>query len=390
VDAWPTGLIAVCLAIVVLPAATVTGSAGAGDRAAARATRACNDSAVTPVPQPTTAHLAAAGLAKLPVAPAARRVDLVAPAFSNPTSITNPLFPISRLASVVLNGKVDGRAFRTETTLLPDTRIVEWSPGQCVKALVSQYVAFLDGRIQEVALDFYAQADDGSVWYFGEDVFNYEQGVVADTSGTWLAGKEGPAAMIMPAVPAAGVVHRPENIPGLVWEEVAVKTIGRIVDGPRGRVAGAMVGRELHDDGTFSDKIFAPGYGEFYSGHEGDVEALAVAVPTDELPGPTPPALRRLSSGADRVLRTAAPERGRTIAATVREMKAAWNAHRGDRVPPRLVAPTGRALRALARAVQAGHRGSVRNAALDVKQAALDLQLPYRPSAEIDRARFEL
>jgi hypothetical protein len=53
----------------------------------------------------------------------------------------------------------------------------------------------LDGRNEEVALDFYAQADDGSVWYFGEDVYNYRDGVVVSTDGTWLAGKEGPAAM---------------------------------------------------------------------------------------------------------------------------------------------------------------------------------------------------
>jgi hypothetical protein len=34
---------------------------------------------------------------------------------------------------------------------------------------------------------------------------------VVDTSGTWLAGKEGPAAMIMPAGPRIGDVNRPEN-----------------------------------------------------------------------------------------------------------------------------------------------------------------------------------
>jgi hypothetical protein len=39
-----------------------------------------------------------------------------------------------------------------------------------VDTLVSQYAAFLGGRIHEVASDSYAQADDGSVWYFGEYV----------------------------------------------------------------------------------------------------------------------------------------------------------------------------------------------------------------------------
>ena len=250
----------------------------------------------TEIPQPTAAQLKAAELDELPVAPDSERVDLSAPPFSDSTKVTNPLFPISDLHSAILSGKVDGKPFHTETTLLPYTRVIEWSEGQRVETLVSQYVAYLDGRIEEVALDYYAQADDGSVWYFGEDVFNYnEDGVIAHTEGTWLAGKEGPAAMIMPADPRVGDVHRPENIPGLVFEEVEIKTVGKTVDGPLGPVDGAIVGRELHDDGSFSDKTFAPGYGEFFSAHEGDVEAIALAVPTDALDGPPPTELEALT-----------------------------------------------------------------------------------------------
>jgi hypothetical protein len=40
--------------------------------------------------------------------------------------------------------------------------------------------------------------------------------------------------------------------------------------------------------------------------------------------------------------------------------------------------------------VRAGDRRSGRNAALDLVQAVLDLELRYRPPAEIDRARFDL
>jgi hypothetical protein len=272
------------------------------------------------VPQPNDAQLDAAGLGRLPLAPAGQRVDLVAPPFSNSTVVSNPLFPISNLRSAILNGRVDGRPLKIETTLLPDTRVIEWSPGQCVRTLVSQFVAYKAGRIQEVALDFYAQADDGSVWYFGEDVFNYRRGVVADTSGTWLAGKEGPAAMIMPAHPAPGMVFRPENIPGLVFEEVTVKSAGR-----------TLVTRELHDDGSREKKVFAPGYGEFRSADETDLEAMALAVPIDAGPGPA---------------------------------------------PPRLVAP-------LRRARRSGDRFAIAD-------AKLDLQLQHRAPEEIDRARFAL
>jgi hypothetical protein len=202
----------------------------------------------TSVPQPTAAQMAASGLSKIPVAPDSKRVDLTAPPFSDPTTVTNPLFPISDLHSAVLNGRIDGKPFHTETTLLPYTRAIGWPPGEQTETLVSQYAAFLDGRIQEVALDYYAQADDGSVWYFGEDVADYNpQGLVAFTTDSWLAGKDGPPAMIMPGDPKVGDAFRTENIPGVVFEEVTVKTLDKTVNGPPGPVQGAMVGQELHD-----------------------------------------------------------------------------------------------------------------------------------------------
>jgi hypothetical protein len=368
-------------------AAALTLSAGA---ATAGAAVPCEASVTTPVPQPTAAQLAAAGLARFPFAPDARRADLVAPPFTNSTSVTNPLFPISNLHSAILNGQVDGQPLKIETTLLPDTRVIEWRPGQCVRTLVSQFVAYKGGRIEEVALDFYAQADDGSVWYFGEDVFNYARGGVADTAGTWLAGKEGAAAMIMPGQPKVGDVNRSENIPGLVFEEVTVKATGVTVAGPRGPVQGAMIGSELHDDGTREDKYFAPGYGEFRSASGSDLEAMALAVPTDAAAGPEPAEPAAMLAGATGAFEAAGAHRWRAAAAAVDEISAKWRAHRAGGVPPRLVAPVERALGALDRAVARRRASKARNAALDVEDATLDLRLRYRPPAEIDRARFAL
>src|SRR5207247_2253314 len=191
--------------------------------------------------------------------------------------------------------------FRTETTLLPGSRTVTWD-GRRIRVLVSQYMAYLDGRIDEVALDRYAQADDGSVWYLGEDVFDYRNGTVAFTEGTWLAGREGPAAMIMPAHPRVGDTFRTENAPGIVFEEVTVETVDERIAGPHGSIAGALVGRELHSDGTSERKTFAPGYGEFRTSGGGDLEALALSVPADALRGPPPRELATLSIGATAVL----------------------------------------------------------------------------------------
>jgi len=341
------------------------------------------------VPQPTAAQLEAAYLGKLPVAPESARVDVVAPTFSDPTAITNPLFPISNLHSAVLNGRVDGKPFHTETTLLPETRIIEWS-GQQVETRVSQYVAYLDGRIEEVALDHYAQADDGSVWYFGEDVFNYEDGHIADTDGTWLAGKEGPPAMIMPGKPQVGDVYRPENVPGLVFEEVTVKAVDQQVAGPRGRVEGAIVAGELHQDGSRESKTFAPGYGEFFTSSGGDLEALALAVPTDELDSPVPAELEALSATADTAFAAVRASDWKAASASLGKLAAAWRSYRAGQVPPRIAAEMASAIRGLDRAVVARDRVDASTAAIDVSQSALELELRHRPPAEIDRARFEL
>jgi hypothetical protein len=343
------------------------------------------------IPQPTRAQLRAAGLAKLPLAPESKRVDLKAPIFSDPTAITNPLFPISSLRSVVFSGRIDGKPFHTETTLLPETRIIEWSPGQMVRARVSQYFAYVDGRVEEVALDYYAQADDGSVWYLGEEVNDYDpNGFVDSTLGSWLAGREGPPEMIMPAHPKVGDVHRAENIPAIAFEEVAIKTVGKTVNGPSGRVHGAMVARELHDDGTYSDKVFAPGYGEFFTGDKGEVEALALAVPTDALEGPVPAELKRLSRAADRALRATRSGRWASASAGLRAASRAWAAYRRGSVPPRLEAEMNRAIRALRTSIAKRARARAGSAAIDVGQSTLDLQLRYRRPALIDLRRFRL
>jgi len=328
-------------------------------------------------------------LADLPTAPESQRVDLAEPTFSDPTAVTNPLFPIRELQRVILLGTVDGLPFRSETTLLAETKPIEWND-QTVETLVSQYAAFSDGRIHEVALDWYAQANDGSVWYLGEDVFNYEAGVVADTGGTWLAGREGPAGMIMPGNPQVGDVYRPENAPGVVFEEVTVRSIGQTVHGPLSPIDGAIVTQELHMDGTTEGKIFAPGFGEFLTGAGGDLEAAALAVPLNALGGPVPEDLASLSSAARQILEASQANDWGIASASLDAALAAWGAYRTGNLPRLLEAQMSAALVELVAAVDAQQPPETGQAAIGVAWAALDFELRHWPVSEIDLALFDL
>jgi hypothetical protein len=366
-----TGLaVATAIAVVAITAAVV-------------ATRAAEPPALLP----PTACGTASGKG---CAPDSDRVDLQRPRFTHPTHITNPLFPISALDSVVLLGKVDGKPFRSETTLLPRTATVDWD-GQRIEVALSQYLAYLDGRIEEIALDRYAQADDGSVWYLGEDVFDYVDGSIAVSEGTWLAGRDGPPAMIMPAHPEPGQVFRAENITGVVFEELRVRDVDVTVDGPSGRISGAVTMDELHVDGvTVSGKTFAPGYGEFLTLDKPDVEALAIAHGTDRRPGPTPAPITHLVTAAWGVLEQIRLEDWEAAARGAALVQADRGALQDASLPSLVKDQLDLAVGDLVGAATAKNPDRGADAAIRVAQSALDLELLTRAPVAVDIERIHL
>lgn len=385
-------------AVVALLAGCTTATTACGGQAAPRATGS------TPTTEAATTAATATGrplvAEEWPItacgtysgtgcAPVGSRVDLTKPAFSDPTSITNPLFPISRSRSVIQLGHVGDELFRSESTLLPYTGTIDWDGKQITVVLV-QYLAYRGGMIEEAAIDRYAQADDGAVWYLGEDVFDYADGAITETAGTWLAGRDGPPAMIMPAHPNVGDAFRSENVGGVVFEEMRVKAVGQTVAGPAGPVPGAIVLDELGLEGDHAQKIVAPGYGEFRTTSDGELEAVAVAAPTDSLQAPLPAALRSLTTGAWGVAEDARTEDWDAASQTVTRMKGYWARLRAMRQPPMVAIALDAALRTLTGTVAAEEAEGTLKAAVDVAQASLDLEQRYLPVGAVDVERVHL
>jgi hypothetical protein len=327
-------------------------------------------------------------------ASASSRVDLFEPVFSaNSTKITNPLNPISELKSGVFLGQVDSLPFRTETTVLPATRVVQLN-GVAVETLVFQYMAFSDGRLQEVAIDYFAQDDDKNVWYFGEDVADYdEDGRVSTTEGTWFVGKDNaPLAMIMAANPRVGNVWLAEDTAPTAWEEITVKNVDVAADGPSGALTGGILGSELHMDGTRQDKVFMPGYGEFKTGSlaTNDLEALALTVPIDALQTPLPSQLKVMSSETAAIFNAAASNDFATAATSLASVSSAWDSYQSGQVPPLLKAEMVRVLALLKQEIEAKNLNDTRDEAVEVSRVIHDLRLRYQPIAEIDQVRLDL
>lgn len=85
-----------------------------------------------------------------------------------------------------------------------------------VKTLVYTDTVYLDGQTQEITRDYLAQnIKTGDVWYFGEEVDNYENGKIKDHAGTFIHGKDGAKAGIwMKAEQRVGDSYRQEYYKG--------------------------------------------------------------------------------------------------------------------------------------------------------------------------------
>ncbi len=228
------------------------------------------------------------------------------------------------------------------------------------------------------------------MWYFGEDVIDYRNGGAFLTEGTWLAGRDEPPAMVMPAHPELGDVFRVENVLGIVFEELRVVRVDRTVRGPGGPVGGAIVVDELGVDGGHSLKTLAPGYGEFLTRNEAELETVAVASPVDAIDGGAPAGIRHVytaSWGAWEYARGRSFEEAR---ASVRRISDAVARLDTTQQPFRVMRLLHRSVTALTAAARTKNPRAIERETLDVAQAAIDLEARYLPPEKIEASRFHL
>ena len=124
----------------------------------------------------------------------------------------------------------------------------------------------------EITDDWYAQDGKGNVWYLGEAVRNYENGKLANRSGSFEAGVDGAqAGILMPADPRPGLSYRQEYYKGKAEDKGAVITVGQEqVEVPAGHFArNVLMTRDLvpTEPKVQELKFYAPGVGPVLSLH---------------------------------------------------------------------------------------------------------------------------
>jgi hypothetical protein len=100
------------------------------------------------------------------------------------TKITNKYFSLARGQKMTYEAQTSDGLERVEIQITGQTKKV-----MGIQTLVYHDTVTVDGVLVEDTYDYLAQnKTTGDVWYFGESVDNYNNGVLVNHSGSWLAG----------------------------------------------------------------------------------------------------------------------------------------------------------------------------------------------------------
>lgn len=127
------------------------------------------------------------------------------------TNITNKYFTLPPGKKLTFEATTAaGAKERIEIEILRETKMIAG-----VETVVYLDKVYSNDQLVEETRDYLAQHKNGDVWYFGEDVNNFEGGILKDHAGSFLHGRDGAKAGIwMKAEQRVGDSYRQEYYVG--------------------------------------------------------------------------------------------------------------------------------------------------------------------------------
>ncbi|HET9251062.1 MAG TPA: hypothetical protein VFP58_02970 [Candidatus Eisenbacteria bacterium] len=210
------------------------------------------------------AGLAAPSQTSAPMVPeivttAAARIDLDFDPGTFVDGVDHPYFPLEPGATYTYVGTTSDGVETIVVEVLHQRKTILG-----VEATVVRDRVYLDGELVEDTFDWYAQDQDGNVWYLGEDSKEYEDGQVVSTAGSWEAGVNGAeAGIIMLAALEKGDTYAQEHAPGVAEDQARIVSLDESVTVPHASYTGVLQTLEWTplEPGNRGYKYYAEGIG---------------------------------------------------------------------------------------------------------------------------------
>jgi hypothetical protein len=172
----------------------------------------------------------------------------------------NPFFILEPNYQLVLAGGDASEAAEVIITVLNETRQVNGTETRVIEERES-----IDGELVEISRNFFAICEEtNSVFYFGEEVDDYENGNLISHEGAWLAGEDANrAGVIMPGTILLGARYYQEIAPNVAVDRAEIIDMGEVIQTPSGDFSDTLITRETNplEPDVAELKYYAAGIG---------------------------------------------------------------------------------------------------------------------------------
>ena len=153
----------------------------------------------------------------------------------------NPFFILEPNYQLVLAGGDASEAAEVIITVLNETRQVNGTETRVIEERES-----IDGELVEISRNFFAICEEtNTVFYFGEEVDDYDNGNIISHEGAWLAGEDANrAGVIMPGTILLGSRYYQEIAPNVALDRAEIIDTGEVIQTPSGDFSDTLITRE--------------------------------------------------------------------------------------------------------------------------------------------------
>ncbi len=177
--------------------------------------------------------------------------------FGNSLNIDNKYFLLSPGTTFIYQGTKEGERAKDIFAVTDRTKEVNG-----ITARVVRDTAYENGKVSEITDDWFAQDNDGNIWYMGEFTTDVQTN---SHEGSWEAGVNGAKpGIFMEANPKVGDTYQQESAKGIAEDRAEIVSLTDSVCVPYGCFENVLETRETTplEPGVEEHKFFAQGVGD--------------------------------------------------------------------------------------------------------------------------------
>jgi hypothetical protein len=208
--------------------------------------------------------------------PGSRPAPPTCPSFSasnfskKSTTIDNPYFPLVPGTRFTYQGTVKKAPVVDVVYVTHNTPTIDG-----VATVEVRDQVYESGVLTEDTLDWYAQDDQGNVWYFGELATQLPAGT---HDGSWKAGVDGAQpGYLIEATPQVGDLYCQENAPGVAQDVAEVLSVSASRTVPFGSYSGNVLQTKEYS------LLETKNENKFYEPRVGLLEAISTTGPSEDI-----------------------------------------------------------------------------------------------------------